>query len=149
MKVKCIKTYDAHWGIFFEQDDWYNVTEIVDKKVEVITDYKKYMYELKSFLNLTKPYIGKKLTEEEIQDLQRINKRVSDKDIYRRKVEIPFYNILDQDSVNHFFCYLTKLEVEELYGSHHFDTTVHFFEDYFIHQDVIRNEIINSLFEKN
>lgn len=42
MKLRCIKSMVTHWGVFFEEGKEYDVSEIIEHPVVVLTDYKRY-----------------------------------------------------------------------------------------------------------
>ena len=42
MRLRCIKTYAMHWGVAFEEGKEYDVSDIVDNEITVLTNYKKY-----------------------------------------------------------------------------------------------------------
>jgi hypothetical protein len=42
MKLRCIKTYAMHWGLAFEEGKEYDVSEIIEHPIVVLTDYKRY-----------------------------------------------------------------------------------------------------------
>ena len=44
MKLRCIKTYAMHWGVAFEEGKEYDISEIIEHPIVVLTDYKRYWY---------------------------------------------------------------------------------------------------------
>lgn len=42
MKLRCIRSMVAHWGIIFDEGKEYDVSKIIEHPIVVLTDYKRY-----------------------------------------------------------------------------------------------------------
>ena len=148
MEVKCIRTYGAHWGTFYDKDKWYKIGEEVTFQRTLITDKEAYLKSLQMhssqrdlfFSGLNEQQISERV--EGFLTLKQI------KDLYTIKVNLPYYIIQGNLGVSgnrNSFISLTPNQVKELYGSSEFDTTEKYFSEYFKHGSDMRDKIIDDI----
>ena len=103
MKLRCIKTYAMHWGVAFEEGKEYDVSEIIEHPVVVLTDYKRYwdlnQELLTSFQNRQKSKREGLLfgpgIDEEFSKLQ--NKNSAEQKLCETKISLPHAVIRSDD----------------------------------------------------
>lgn len=100
MKLRCIKTYVMHWGLAFEEGKEYDVSEIIEHPVVVLTDYKRYwnlnQELLTSFQNHQKSKReGIEVDEEEFSNLQ--NKNSAEQRLCQTMISLPHAVIRSDD----------------------------------------------------
>ena len=109
MRLLCIKGMVAHWGTIFEEGKEYDVIEMYERKVGIITDYKKY-YEKISLLARSRDWISKGYTKDNLHEVmpgymksEEVNR------LYVKEVMAPYALIKGDDGQSEAFC-LTSYE---------------------------------------
>lgn len=143
MKLKCIKTRSAHWGLLFKEGDWYNTSKIYSKEYDVITNENKYYEFISDFLKEAKLYT-KLTTEEEKLQLQLVNEKYR-VNPYQQRISINMCDIIGVDKQRYLFCIDDKIDIKNKYGTSKFVTSIEFIEDVFINLDFVRNDIIDDI----
>jgi hypothetical protein len=101
MKLRCIKTYAMHWGVAFEEGKEYDVSEIIEHPIVVLTDYKRYwdlnQELLTSFQNRQKSKREgiEVVDDEEFSNLQ--NKNSAEQKLCETKISLPHAVIRSDD----------------------------------------------------
>jgi hypothetical protein len=97
MKLRCIKTYDMHWGVAFEEGKEYDVSEIIEHPVVVLTDYKRY-WDLNLKL-LTSFHKRQKSKREglEFESDEEFSKNSDDQKLCETKISLPHAVIRSDD----------------------------------------------------
>jgi hypothetical protein len=109
MRLRCTKGMFAHWGSIFEEGKEYDVIEIVERKVEFITDYEKY-YEKVGLLATSMEWLRKGYTPDNLHEVmpgymksEEVNK------LYVKSIMAPHASIKGDDGQTNTFC-LTSFE---------------------------------------
>ena len=148
MKVKCIKTIQPHWGISFEKDKFYEISEIKDVEYEMISDVDKYfdvvrkissgLKEIRSILDLGDSEKLREFKEKESLYLE-------DSRRYILKAELTRYSIISEFGKPENFCSVSRSQLMDKYGTSNFILSVSMLEDYFETMDSVRDKKIDKL----
>jgi len=144
MKVRCIKTIAAHWGIFFEIGKYYIVEDTQLEDVELITDYDNYICSLKKITSLIPELISYK-SEIPKELLERRGNLIEISNGFLKKIKLDRYHIRGDDGTLHQFISSSRKELISKYGSDKFNISKYIFDDYFETMSKIRNDKINKL----
>ena len=100
MKLRCIKTYGMHWGLAFEEGKEYDVSEIIEHPVVVLTDYKRYWDLNQELLTTFQNYQKSKREGIEVdeEEFSKSQKRNSDEQkLCETKISLPHAVIRSDD----------------------------------------------------
>ena len=154
LKLICKKEKIAHWGVTLEKGKEYSGT-IITKPTEVITNHVKY-WEYMSKIANSRRWIKKGYKEEKLNEVIPEYKTYSDvKDLYTKRIDMPFVRILCSDNHYNEYCLLTDNEIYSLgadmnkdgnrKGQPAFSYTVHRVDDYFDYTLTRRDNTLNEL----
>lgn len=149
MKIKCIKTSAAHWGVMFQEGEFYTIEKIENKSYRMINNRDEYMDSLRSITELT-PHLqlmrrGEELSNKYKELMDIYHERIEYSKTFKFEVTIPMAYIKDNLNSNHSYCMLNNQQLQEKYNSIYFDTSVDIFDEYFETVDEIRNKKIKEL----
>lgn len=128
MRLRCIGRMAAHWGSIFEIGNEYDVVDIVNRSVTIITNYESYWEKMKliaSSRDLVKEEIPGYISMGEIERL------------YTKKLDLPHALIKGDDNQTHHFCLSSYEEFYQMgasvkvSGRPAFQYTVYLIDEYF------------------
>jgi len=154
--LKCKKSIAYHWGPQFEEGKIYQISEYLERSVDVITEYDEY-WKMSRIVAASGQHL-----QNNIKDPNEIEKRlpgyiksmeyIKNKS-FKKKILLPFVSIKsDCDRTLHYFCSLSDKEISEKYnidlspkGKIPFTSTVNILCDYFDYISDIRNKKLGDL----
>lgn len=117
MKLRCVKSMVAHWGVIFEEGKEYDVSDIVNKPITVLINFKKYWELNKELLTSYHKYEESKrnglvINEEEFRKYQKSIS--SEQKLYETKISLPHTVIKSDDYDGSVYNFLISSD-EELF----------------------------------
>lgn len=156
MQLKCKKSITYHWASQFVEGKDYLVTELESQshKISLITDYHNYYNDCKLVASSGKYLQQGEKNKDELENLipgynQALENFKSQK--YERKINLPCFEIQNEEGKWTTFCSLTHKEISEIYGVElvndevSFTTTIYMADEYFDMTQYNREKKLGSL----
>jgi len=134
----------AHWGSIFEVDKWYEIKFTESAKLTIITDYDKYMSSLKGVTELIPELASNKIGNIPHELIERQNNVLMEASKFLLKINVDRHVVIGDDKSHQNFL-VNRKELLDKYNSDKFNTTVHFFDEYFETINKVREDKINKI----
>ena len=157
MKLLCIESKYAHWGSILTKDKWYDVIEIKDKEVEIITNYDEW-YKQIGLISSSITWIRKGYTQENLHKVIPGYMTMSEVSrLYTKKIMMPHVIIKTDDKSTMSLITLSEQEILDLgadvskasnrkrNGKPAFGYTVYLVDDYFDYLPTRRDNRLKEL----
>lgn len=157
MKLLCNNARYAHWGSILTKDKYYEVVEIVDKEVEIITNYDEW-YKQIGLASKSITWIRKGYTQENLHEVMPGYLPMSEVNrLYTKRVMMPHVVVKTDDKSSMTLITLTEKEVLDMgadiskapnrkrEGRPAFSYTVYMVDDYFDYLPTRRDNKLNEL----